>query len=127
KSFIPSRVAKLTNLHHLAVLRHAQRRFGESAELCREVLRFRMPAGGGLSRTSGLTLADSLLEIGDVAGAYEAIAGLHGERLSLSEATELLVVQLDYESRVGVWEQMMDAVGRKVQLAELLPAERSAR
>lgn len=128
RSFVPSRAAKLTTLHHLAALRHAQRRWGESAELCRAILRFRPTASlGGVLRNSRLILADALLESGDVRGAHEAIAGLYTQRLALTEAMNLLVVQLDYESRVGVWEQMMQGVEGKIQMAELLPAERSAR
>src|SRR5207248_2968456 len=56
-----------------------------------------------------------------------AINGLFTERLSLAEALNLLQVQLDYLSRVGAWEQMMGGLMTKVQLAELMPAERSAR
>ena len=129
RSFIPSRAAKLTNLHHLAALRHAQGRWAEAAELCRGLLRFRPRAGSlaGVARDTRLMLADSLLEQGDLRGAHDAIAGLYDQRLALSDATNLLAVQLDYESRVGAWEQMAQGVASKVQLAELLPAERSAR
>jgi tetratricopeptide (TPR) repeat protein len=128
RSFIPSRAAKVTTLHHLAVLRYAQGRWAESAALCRAVLRFKPTAAlGGVLRASRLTLAEALLESGDVRGAHDAIAGLYGQRLALSEAMKLLAVQLDYESRVGAWEQMIQGVAGKVQLAELLPAGQSAR
>jgi tetratricopeptide (TPR) repeat protein len=129
RSFIPSRAAKLTNLHHLAALRHAQGRWAEAAELCRGLLRFRPAAGSlaGVARDTRLILANSLLEQGDLRGAHDAIAGLYAERLPLSDAANLLAVQLDYESRVGAWERMMHDVAGKVEVAELLPAGRSAR
>jgi hypothetical protein len=52
---------------------------------------------------------------------------LYQQRLSLSEALELTLVQSDYLSRVGAWEQMVQGIAQKVQLAELLPSEASAR
>jgi hypothetical protein len=127
RSFTPSRAAKLANLHNLAALRHAQRRWSESAAVTRAILQYRSPALGGVMRTSRLMLAEALLEAGDVRGAYDAIAPVYDQRLPLSEAMNLLAVQLDYQSRVGLWEQMLESVAAKVQLAELLPAERSAR
>ncbi|HZZ43899.1 MAG TPA: hypothetical protein VFE58_13260 [Tepidisphaeraceae bacterium] len=127
RSFIPSRVAKLTNLHHLAALRHAQKRWSECAELCLAVLRFKPAKAGGMGRGTRLMLADALLEAGDVEGAYGAIMGLYQQKLSLTEATELLAVQLDYESRVSGWERMMEGVERKARMLELMPAGRSGR
>lgn len=127
RSFSPSRTAKLLNLHHLAVLRHAQRRWAESARLCQALLRLRPGTPAGLSRSSRLMLADAMLELGDAAGAYRAIDGLYGQRLTLAEAMNLLVVQLDYQSRVGDWGGMASSIASKAQMAELLPTERSAR
>jgi hypothetical protein len=40
---------------------------------------------------------------------------------------KLLLVQLDYESRLGAWPTMASDVATKVQLAELMPAEQAAR
>ncbi|MGH7214223.1 MAG: hypothetical protein ACREIT_05625, partial [Tepidisphaeraceae bacterium] len=39
----------------------------------------------------------------------------------------LLHVQLDYSARVGAWGSMTESLPTKVQLAELLPADRSAK
>ena len=143
-TFWSQRTAKLVGLHHLAVLRHAQRQWRESALLAGALLRLSRPgwvgrwlAGQstrqvawlppGLARTARLMLADSLIEMGDLAGAHDALAGLYAERLSLTEAMNLLVIQLEYEAHVGAWASMLANVGHKVQLAELLPTAPAAR
>jgi hypothetical protein len=74
-----------------------------------------------------LLLADSLLELGDVRGAYDAINGLYSQRLSLAEALSLLVVQLDYLSRIGAWEAALEGLSSKLDLAELTNAPNAAR
>ena len=127
RSFSVFRAVKLQALHHLALLRHAQRRWRESALLCRALLGQRLGAVQGLSTPSRLLLADAMLELNDLPGAYEAISGLYAQRLSLAEVLNLLRVQLDYESRTGAWRQMMAGVMSKVQLAELMPSASAAR
>ena len=137
------RAAKLLGLHQLAVLRHAQRRFGESALLAGAFLRLGRPGLLGrlvadrsrnrtllpiqLAHTARLMLADSAVELNDLPAAHAALAELYAERLSLNDAMELLVVQLEYEARLAAWPAMLANVGHKVQLAELLPAGPSAR
>ncbi len=81
----------------------------------------------GVARTTQLMLADSLIEMNDMAGAHQALAGLFAQRLSLNEAMNLLVIQLEYEARIGAWPSMLANVGHKIQLAELLPAMPAAR
>jgi hypothetical protein len=127
KTFSLFRTSKLLSLHHLAVLRHAQRRWSDAAELCAVLLRQRLGSLRGLSRQSRLILADSLLEMGDLHGAYRAIFELYQERLSLAEAMKLLSVQLDYLGRVHAWEAMLAGLRSRVQLAELMSAPASAR
>jgi hypothetical protein len=144
-AFSMFRAAKLLSLHHLAALRHAQSRFGDAAVLCRALLgqlkatrrRLRGNASTGdegarvapdtLGRSTRLILADSLLEMNDLRGAGECIAQLYDYRLSLGEALSLMLVQLDYESRIGAWPSMMRGAMTKVSLAELMPSQRSAR
>jgi hypothetical protein len=116
RTFSLFRAAKLQSLHQLAMLRHAQRRWQESAALCRALLGQRLGVRS-LSRASRLILAESLLEMNDLRGAYEAINGLYSERLPLRETMMLLAVQLDYEARIGAWQRMMNAAPMKVQLA----------
>ena len=127
RTFSLFRPVKLQALHHLALLRHAQRRWQESAVLSRALLRQRLGALQPLSRPARLLLADSLLEMNDLRGAYESIVALHRERLSLAEVLNLLSIQLDYSTRVGAWQSMLQNVMEKVQLAELMPPLIAAR
>lgn len=121
------RTVKLMGVHHLAVLRHAQHRWPEAAMLSRALLGQRLGAAGQLRRPSRLILAESLLELGDLAGAYEALASLYQERLSLGESLKLLHVQLEYSARVGDWAGMLRGIGAKIQMIELMPARSAAR
>jgi len=124
RSFSVFRSVKLSSLHHLAALRHAQRRWHETATLCRALLRERET---GLGTSVRLVLADSLLEIGDVPGAYEALIWLYQRRLSLGQALQLLAIQLDYLWRVEAWSEMMAHPRQKAELTELMTADSSAR
>lgn len=99
RTFSLFRSSKLMSLHHLAMLRHAQNRYPETAVLCRALLGQRLGALTSLSKSSRLMLADALLEMGDVRGAYAAFVPLHEQRLSLGEAVQLLVTEMDYSSR----------------------------
>ncbi|HEY4972959.1 MAG TPA: hypothetical protein VII41_05080 [Steroidobacteraceae bacterium] len=126
-SFSIFRTVKLMSLHHLAMLRHAQSRWQESALLCQAVLMQKPKVISGLDRSSRLLLADSLLELGDLRGVHENLMRLYNQRLTLREALNLLVVQMDYLARISAWEPMLWQVGTKVQMAELLPTVQSAR
>jgi len=75
RSFSLFKPAKLISLHHLAVLRHAQRRWQESALLCGALLGQRLGSLRGLSKPSLLLLVDDLLHLGDLNGAYGRWAG----------------------------------------------------
>ena len=127
RTFSLFRSAKLMTLHHLALLRHAQNRYPESAMLCQALLAQRLGTVNGLSKSSRLMLADALLEMGDARGAYDAMIRLHEERLSLGEAVQLLMIELDYGSRVGAWDYMLNNIMTKVQLAEIMPTQSAAR
>lgn len=127
RTFSLFRAVKLQALHHLALLRHAQRRWQESALLCRALLAQRLGALQPLAKPARLLLADSMLEMNDLRGAHEAIAALYQQRLSLSETLTLLAIELDYLARVGAWGRMMENVMPRLQLAELMPASSSAR
>jgi hypothetical protein len=127
RTFSLFRTSKLMSLHHLAVLRHAQRRWADAAELAQALLRMRLGQMSALSRQSRLILADSLLELGDLDGSYRAIGGLYDQRLTLAEALRLLTVQLDYLWRVNAWASMIDGVRSKVEMAELMSTAQGAR
>ena len=127
RTFSLIRGVKLQALHHLALLRHAQRRWQESAVLAQALLGQRLGTLQPISKPTRLLLADSLLEMNDVRGAYEALTALSQERLSLQETLNLLLIQLDYSARVGAWSWMTHDVMKKVELAELLSSASSAR
>jgi hypothetical protein len=127
RSFSLFRTAKLLGLHHLAVLRHAQRRWQDSALLCQTVLRQRLGNLQGLSRSSLLLMADDLLNLGDLPGTWEALRRLYEHRLTLSEALNLQLLQLDYLSRIGAWDEMLAGTRVKVQMSELMNSNGAAR
>jgi hypothetical protein len=122
RSFSLFRTSKLLSLHQLAVLRHKQRQWQESAALNRALLTQRLGALRNLQRPARLMLAEAQLETNDVAGAYQSLSALYDQRLSLGEALHLLKAQLEYESRIGAWPHMAANLPVKVQLAELMPA-----
>jgi hypothetical protein len=127
RTFSLSKTMKVLSLHHLALLRHAQRRWRESALLCQAILSQKTRGLAGLSRNTRLLMADSMLQLNDLRGAYDAMSGLYRHRLSLGEALSLQLLQLDYGSRLGAWDQMLAAVATKIQLSELMPTENAAR
>ncbi len=126
-SFSMFRTVKLLSLHHLAVLRYKQRRWDEAAKLCRALLAQRLGGLANLVKPSQLMLADALLQMGDVRGSYAAIASLYQHHLSLGEAMQLMVLQLDYETRIAAWPSAAAGLRQKVDMCELLPAKESAR
>jgi tetratricopeptide (TPR) repeat protein len=127
RTFSLYRRVKLLSLHNLAMLRHAQQRWDEAVMLCRAVLDQQVAMARALSKPSRLLLADSLLQVGDLSGAYEALSRLYQQRLSLAEAMTLLQLQLDYSWRVGAYDAMVSGLPAKVQLAELMPSASAAR
>lgn len=127
RTFSLFRTVKLRSLHHLAMLRHAQRRWTDAVMLCQALLTQRLGVLTSLSNSTRLILADSLLELGDLRGAYESLNSLYQQRLPLGEALELLAIQTDYLARIGAWQPMVSGVRRKADMAELMPSVKSAR
>lgn len=122
RSFSLFKTVKLLSLHHLAMLRHAQRRWRDSALLAQALLRHPASSLKGLNKSARLILIDASLELGDRPNAHSAIMSLYQQRLTLAEAVKLMGLQIDYESQIGAWDAMMQRLGTKVQLAELSPA-----
>ncbi len=120
------RSAKLLSIHHLALLRHTQQRFDESAQLSRALLGHRLGPLRALTKSARLMLASASVHLNDLPAAYTAISQLYAQRLSLGEALHLLRTQLDYESRIGAWTHMANGLPVKVQLAELMPTQDAA-
>src|SRR4051812_25296275 len=127
RAFSLSRTSKLLGLHHLAALRHKQRRWQDAAALCRAVLGQRLVALPGLERSTRLMLADASLELGDTRAAGEAIAPLRAEPLGLADLLALMHVELDVQSRLGAWDAVLAGLPGKVQLPELMPPSAAAR
>ena len=127
RSFTLFRAAKFRTLHYLAVLRQAEKRHAEAALLCHALLAQRLGGAPDLQRSARLILADCALELGDLPATYHALTELYQQRLALSEALDLQAIQTDYLSRIGAWREMVRDIGRKVQLAELMPTAKSAR
>lgn len=127
RSFSLFKTGKLLSLHHLALLRHAQRRWQESALLCRALLGQRLGIMRGLSKPSMLLLTDNLLHLNDLPGVYEALTRLYQQKLNLTEALTLGQLQLEYQARIGAFEAMLDEVKTKVEMAELMPSSPAAR
>jgi len=127
RSFSVLTAAKLIGLHHLARLRHAQHNWREAALLCQALLSQRLGRLQPLSRPSRLMLADSMLRLGDVQGAYTAMVDLYDVRLPLGELLALQLLQLDYLARISAWAAMLHNIAARIQLAELMPPARSAR
>jgi hypothetical protein len=127
RAFSISRTSKLMGLHHLAVLRHKQRRWHDAISLCRAVLDQGLGALPALERATRLMLADALLEVGDTRAAALAITPLRGQQLPLSDMLTLVQVELDVLSRLGAWDAIVAGLPGKVQLAELMPPGSSAR
>jgi len=122
RSFSLFRTSKLLSLHQMAVLRHKRRQWGDARALARALLRHRLGPLRHFRRSAQLILAEASLETGDLPAAYESLRSLYDQRLSLAESMHLLRAQLDYESRVGAWQNMAGGMPTKVQLAELMPA-----
>jgi hypothetical protein len=95
--------------------------------LCRALLAQKRVRNQGIARSTQLLLADSLLEMDDVSGVGQSLSHLYTQRLSLGEALSLMLVQLDYESRRGDWNDMMRGASTKATMAELMPTNKSAR
>ena len=116
-------------MHHLALLRHAQRRWRETCLLTQALLSQRLGRGilSSLRRTTLLMQADAMLQLEDLRGAADTLGQLHHQHLNLNEALTLQLLQLDYESRIGAFESMLNSIATKIQLSELMPSLNAAR
>lgn len=125
------RTVRLALYHHLAVLRHRQERYGESADICAAVLsrlpRTLLP----LSRTrisedaEGTLLllqGDSLLQQKDYIGLYQVIMQLHSLNRTLVQTLQLTALQTQYELAIGAYDSAISGVQHKVKMAEIMPA-----
>ncbi|MEX0655638.1 MAG: hypothetical protein WD534_13940 [Phycisphaeraceae bacterium] len=116
------RWVRLMLYHRLAMLRHRQRRFAESAAICQAVLGYSMGPAREARAHLLLLLSEASLEEHDLGSAYGALSELHRMRLSLIEALQRLALQTRYELQAGYDDAVLHRREQKVQLAELMPA-----
>ncbi|MFK7790720.1 MAG: hypothetical protein AB8C95_14660 [Phycisphaeraceae bacterium] len=121
------RWARILSYHRLAGLRHLQRRFTETAAICLCLLS--QPLKGPAAATRPhllLMLAEAQLEIGNLPGAYHALAHLQQTKLGLAQSLQRLAIQTRYELAIGAYDSAMHRARAKVELAELMPAKHCA-
>lgn len=122
------RSSKVLALHHLALLRHAQGRFGDSLRLADAALGHgadRVEESAGVS--ARLLVADAALEMGDLSRCHAALTSLRRCDLRLSDLLHLTALEIDYLSRIGAWREMLVDVRARIDLCELMPAPVSVR
>jgi len=113
---------RLLLYHRLAAVRHHQQRFAETVMICRGVLAYPLGPAEPARAHLLLLLTESSLAIGDLYGAYHALAGLAHTKLSLTEALQRLALQTRYETMIGADDAALWALDHKLSLAELMPA-----
>jgi hypothetical protein len=120
------RSVKLMSLHHLAVLRMAQRNWSDAARLSKALQRYRLGRDGSLTRASLLVLAATATRVGQLRDAYEALQRLRAVPLTLDEQLSLLHAESAYLARIGAWETLCYRIDAKAKMAELMPSEAAA-
>ncbi len=121
------RWARLLSYHRLAGLRHLQRRFAETAAICLCLLSQPLKGPAAVTRPHLLLmLAEAQLEIGNLPGAYHALAHLQQTKLGLAQSLQRLAIQTRYELAIGAYDHALHRARAKVELAELMPAQHCA-
>jgi len=113
---------RLLLYHRLALLRHHQQRYDETAAICHALLQHHLGPAKRTRRHLLLMLAEAQLERGDALGAFGPIEALHHAPLSLIESLQRLALQTRYELLAGFPQYALWQEPRKRRLAELLPA-----
>ena len=121
------RWVRLLTYHRLAGLRHLQRRFDQSAAICLCLLNQPLKGAAAAIRSHLLLmLAEAQMQLGNLPGAYHALAHLQQTRLGLTESLQRLAIQTRYELAVGQYDAALRRSRAKVQLSELMPASHCA-
>ncbi|MEX0887323.1 MAG: hypothetical protein WD009_12885 [Phycisphaeraceae bacterium] len=116
---------RLMLYHRLAVLRHRQHEFNESAAICAAVLARRLGPASGARAHLLLLLVEASLERGDLLSAYTGLTELHRRRLGLVESIQRLALQTRYCLVADQPAQALGELPRRIELAEILPAPQS--
>lgn len=129
RGFSVHRDGKALGLQQLAMLRHAQKRWADSAALTRELLARQpaKPSASEMEKQSRLVLVDSLLELGDIQSAGLELARLEQLPLNLKELLSLTALRTDFLARSGEWNGLFQQIERTTALAEIMPARMGAR
>lgn len=116
------RWVRLLLYHRMALLRHRQQRFDESAAICQAVLSYPLGTAASARASLLLTLAEAELEQGNLPVAYIALMRLHTVPTTLVEALQRLVLQTRYEVACGYDSLVLRQYRQKIRQAECMPA-----
>ena len=114
---------RLLLYHRLAMVRHRQRRLAEAAAICHAVLDHAWHLPREARAHLLLILVEAHLYHRDLVQAYHGLVQLHRVALNLVEVTQRLPLQLRYEILAGHDQAALRSIDRKIQMAELLPAD----
>lgn len=127
RRFSLHRIVKLTSLHQLAAIRHAQRRFSDASKLAREVASDSRVRDQRLDRSTRLVLVDSLVELNDLDNARSELSKLLIGPLTLRETLGARQLQVELLGRRGAWRELVAELHPLTDLAELMQSLPSAR
>ncbi len=116
------RSVRLLMHHRLAMLRHRQQRFAETAAIGAAVLQYRMGNAARIRAHLLLLMAESYLIGGQLDHAYAALHQLYGLQLNLVESLQRMALQTRYEISAGQDDQALRSLDSKIEMAELMPA-----
>lgn len=115
------RSVRLLLYHRLAILRHRQQRFAESAAISQALLFERLEPAVNIRTNLLLMLAEANLECGNLAGAYAALTGLAPLPLSHVEGLQRMALQTRYEVACGHDAYALQDLDGKIAMIEMLP------
>ena len=121
KRLLP-RWVRLMLVHRLALLRHRQQRYGESAAIAQTLLTAERIGPVARHRANLLLLlVEARLELRDPVGAWMGLDALARTPVSLSEGLQRMALRARYEVMAGQDAAALHLVEQKVRLAELMP------
>lgn len=118
--------AKIMAARLLASLLHKRGAYEEVVAVCRAVLRQPLKRLREVGVEMRLMLADSLLLLGRLGEAHEALMPVYGSPLSLEAQVRLLPIQLRYELAAGQAASAASALRGKVRIAALMESPMAA-
>lgn len=127
RSFSVLRSTRLLGLQQLALLRHSQSNWADVAKLCRELVDRQRPAERAIDVPSRLMLAESLVELGDIAAASREINLLTTRRLGLRDTLMLTHLRIELQVAAGHFAEAVGRLETTLALIELMPANVAAR